>query len=243
MSSWSQGLNFVIYEHVLKRKEESSYSPGEILKANTGESPPAKVTATTALGREKPYFTASSLPFHVRTDLAGYLTGNITRGKWKKLLRPFLLPGQKESNVGTLLLVWSAKEWNVVSTLFPNEGRGSGRLTAEESKTGKGCKGRIRETEWPEAALSRQEFQMFAARGQPNTSLKNFTSKWHQDHIIWAASFETQSRLSLLQALDIFLVSKHRQSMRKFQPFNYHSENSITELCLTLLKIIYSVGC
>lgn len=140
-------------------------------------------------------------------------------------------------------MVWSAKEWNVVSTLFPNEGRGSERWTAEESKTGKGCKGRIRETEWPEAALSRQEFQMFAARGQPNTSLKNFTSKWHQDHIIWAASFETQSRLSLLQALDIFLVSKHRQSMRKFQPFNYHSENSITELCLTLLKIIYSVGC
>lgn len=64
----------MIYEHVLKRKkEESSYSPGEILKASAGESPPAKVTATTALGREKPSFTASA-SFHVWTDLAGYLT-------------------------------------------------------------------------------------------------------------------------------------------------------------------------
>ena len=61
----------MIYEPVLKRKEESSYSPGEILKANTGERPPAKVTAIAALGREKPSFTASSLPFHVWTDLAG----------------------------------------------------------------------------------------------------------------------------------------------------------------------------
>lgn len=118
-------------EHVLKRQQKPSHLTGDTYSqpriTSPGEGP---CSAAPNGGRHS--------PCPARAAGSGSVpTGNLTGGERKNLLRPLLLPGQSQSQVAAVPLSQGAKPRDVVSTLFPSEGRGRQGGTAQGGGPGR----------------------------------------------------------------------------------------------------------